>query len=374
MPVSTTSLIHFSPGTGQPPGAPTQVTSITKDAAATVSFLPPAFTGDGPVTSYTITPYIGGSPQAPATIPAASTTAITASNGSTYRQAPVTGLANGTAYTFTVKAANSAGAGPESAASAANTPYAGLVFGDDFNGPAAGPVDPEWWVYTRCGYLLQNELEYWLPSQCVLDGAGHLKLTATKQSYTGPTYPSDGNRTVTQSWKSGACQSNVKAWAPAAGNTMTFEVSWRNCPDAGNGPWPAPWLEGQAYLDAWKTDPYQGGWDSTTHAEVDIAEWPTGSPTGYFETNVYAGSNYNGQVNTGIDLSAAFHSYKYAWKPGVSSKFYFDGSLMNSTAVAPASGAQLFLLLYLQISNTGGATADNSCYVDFVRIYDQNLG
>jgi len=38
----------------------------------------------------------------------------------------VTGLTNGTAYTFTVKAANGTGSGPESAASAAVTPLASI--------------------------------------------------------------------------------------------------------------------------------------------------------------------------------------------------------------------------------------------------------
>ena len=72
MPVSTTSNIHFIPGAGQPPGAPTAVTSITKDAGATVSFLAPASSGDSAITSYTVTPYIGGSAQTPATVAVAS--------------------------------------------------------------------------------------------------------------------------------------------------------------------------------------------------------------------------------------------------------------------------------------------------------------
>ena len=55
----------------------------------------------------------------------------------------MTGLTNSTAYTFTVHATNTSGAGPESAASGADTPLSGLVFGDDFNGPAR-TYDPEW--------------------------------------------------------------------------------------------------------------------------------------------------------------------------------------------------------------------------------------
>ena len=65
----------------------------------------PASNGGSPITSYRVTPYIG-------------TTAQTAINtGSTATSFTVTGLTNGTAYTFTVAAINAVGTGAESAAS-----------------------------------------------------------------------------------------------------------------------------------------------------------------------------------------------------------------------------------------------------------------
>src|SRR5260370_20096973 len=130
----TYSTYYPQPGT---PGAPTSVTSITKDAGATISFLAPASFGGSAITQYTVTPYIAGSPQATTTVNAAGIATITGSNGNTYLQIPVTGLTNSTAYTFSVKAKNSAGNGPESTQSGANTPLSGLVFGDDFNGTSA---------------------------------------------------------------------------------------------------------------------------------------------------------------------------------------------------------------------------------------------
>ncbi len=55
--------------------------------------------GGSPITSYTVTPFIGATAQTPTTVtgnpPATSTT--------------VTGLTNGTAYTFTVSATNAVG-------------------------------------------------------------------------------------------------------------------------------------------------------------------------------------------------------------------------------------------------------------------------
>ncbi len=77
---------------GAVPAAPTAVTSITADAAATVSFLPPSDVGGGAITSYTVTPYIGGTPQTPTTVAVGSTTPIVASNSSTYRKVNVSGL------------------------------------------------------------------------------------------------------------------------------------------------------------------------------------------------------------------------------------------------------------------------------------------
>jgi Domain of unknown function (DUF1929)/Fibronectin type III domain/Kelch motif len=95
------------------PAAPTGVTAAAGNGSATVSWTAPS-NGGSPITSYTVTPYIGSAPQAATTVsgspPATSTT--------------IGGLTNGTAYTFTVSATNGVGPGPPSAASNAVTPTA----------------------------------------------------------------------------------------------------------------------------------------------------------------------------------------------------------------------------------------------------------
>ena len=90
-----------------PPGAPTDVTATLISGGVGVAFTPPADTGGAPITSYTVTSSPGG---------------ITATAG----QGPiaVTGLANGTTYTFTVVATTAAGSGPASAPSNPVTPNA----------------------------------------------------------------------------------------------------------------------------------------------------------------------------------------------------------------------------------------------------------
>ena len=214
-PVHTTAVAHFTPGgpaSGPPPGspqAPTSVTPVTKDAAATVSFYAPADVGSGPLTHYVVTPRIGGVAQAATTVTVAAAGSIVNSAGVTARQVPVTGLVNGRrTRSPSVPATPTATA--RSRCRGVGTPLAGLVFGDDFNGPAGAAPDPEWFVYNRCGFLAQNEIEWYLPSQCVLDGSGNLALTGVHSSHTGPSYPSDGNTVRTQTWMSGGCQSNTR--------------------------------------------------------------------------------------------------------------------------------------------------------------------
>ena len=369
--------------TGAVPSAPSNVTSITKDAGAPVSFLAPASSGSSAITSWTVTPYIAGTAQSPTTVSAGSAGSITGSNGNTYVQVSVTGLTNSTAYTFSAHAVNSTGAGAESAQSGANTPLSGLVFGDDFGGASGGPVDPEWYIYSRCGYIAQSEIEWYLPSQVSLDGSSNLLLTATKTAHSGPSYPSDGNTVRNQSWLSGACQSNTKTWAPASGNTMTFEAKQQICAGVSGGMWPGLfWLAGSDFLTAWKTDPNQPSWNTTGKAEIDIAEWnpPSSGGTTNYGNNCYTSgtspspSGFTNLVSTATDFSAAMHVFTCRWKPGVSVTWLTDGTQTNTeTSAVPASGAAFMLLLYLQIL-AGSATAAQSCVIDYVRVFDQNLG
>ena len=83
------------------PGVPTGVSATAGNGSATVGWTAPG-NGGSAITSYTVTPYIGSAAQAPVTVsgspPATSTT--------------VTGLTNGTSYTFTVSATNAVGTGP----------------------------------------------------------------------------------------------------------------------------------------------------------------------------------------------------------------------------------------------------------------------
>ena len=89
------------------PGAPTSVVATALNHSASVTFLAPASNGGSAIMGYTVTSSGGG----------------TDSNaGSTSLTHTVTGLTNGTSYTFTVKATNSVGEGSASSVSNSITP------------------------------------------------------------------------------------------------------------------------------------------------------------------------------------------------------------------------------------------------------------
>jgi FtsP/CotA-like multicopper oxidase with cupredoxin domain len=85
------------------PGAPTAVTAKAGSRIAAVSFAAPAASGGMPITGYTVTSTPAGG--------------VDTNAGSTLLTHSITGLVNGTAYSFTVVATNAIGPGPASAAS-----------------------------------------------------------------------------------------------------------------------------------------------------------------------------------------------------------------------------------------------------------------
>ena len=103
------------------PPAPTGVSALPATHQALVSWTAPSANGGSAITGYTITPYIGATAQTAVSVSASSTSAT------------VTGLTNGSAYTFTVTATNAIGKGTPSAASPAVTPGDTLF---DFATPA----------------------------------------------------------------------------------------------------------------------------------------------------------------------------------------------------------------------------------------------
>jgi Domain of unknown function (DUF4082)/Fibronectin type III domain/Bacterial Ig domain len=104
--------VLFSAGApSTPPSAPTNVSAVPASSRASVSWTAPSSNGGSAITSYTVTPYVGSTAQTPVQVNSPSATSTT-----------VTGLTNGTAYTFKVSATNAIGTGNASAASSTVTP------------------------------------------------------------------------------------------------------------------------------------------------------------------------------------------------------------------------------------------------------------
>ncbi len=93
------------------PGAPTIGAVSRANVSATVNWTAPASNGGSAITSYFVQPFAAGVAFGSPQLAAAGDTSLL-----------VTGLANGTAYTFQVSANNAAGTGSPSASSAAVTP------------------------------------------------------------------------------------------------------------------------------------------------------------------------------------------------------------------------------------------------------------
>ncbi len=109
------------------PGTPSSVVAVAGNTTSSVSFLAPVNNGGSVITVYSVT-----------SLPA---DGVDLNAGSTSLTHTITGLVNGTSYTFTVKASNSAGSSAASSASNAvmpvsanSTEYIAICEGNSYNG------------------------------------------------------------------------------------------------------------------------------------------------------------------------------------------------------------------------------------------------
>lgn len=153
------------------PAAPTSVTASAGNAQATVSWTAPAALSVLPITDYTIQFQPSGG----------SWTTFTRA-ASTATSATVTGLTNGTAYTFKVSATNGLGAGSYSSASSAVTPAAAaaIAYANKY-GPGSYSVTGTGTVTASVTGGNNADTRLWL----LIGTSGTLSYTVTASSENG---------------------------------------------------------------------------------------------------------------------------------------------------------------------------------------------
>jgi uncharacterized protein (TIGR02145 family) len=149
------------------PGAPTSVTAVPGNNLASVSFTAPSSTGGSAITGYTVTSSPGS---------------FTGTGGSS--PITVTGLTNGTTYTFTVIATNAVGSSSSSSASSAVTPVnpcpAATVTDRNNYTYNTVPIGSHCWIQSNLRVITYNNGDT-IP----LDVSGTTTGSASGQSWSG---------------------------------------------------------------------------------------------------------------------------------------------------------------------------------------------
>jgi hypothetical protein len=368
--------VIFSPSPA--PGQVTNVTATSDVGAARVSWSAPS-TG-GPVSGYTITPFVGVDAQSPVTVaglpPATSKT--------------VSGLTAGSTYTFRVKASNPNGAGPESAASNAVTPAQvtapAAPAGVTAEAASQSSIDVSWTEplsdggrpitsYTVTPYIgstPQTTRSVSPPSTSTtftgLDTGTQytFRVSATNSVGTGPqSTPSAavapystifdlGTPSVTDSGDSNAVEVGVKFSADVPGTVygLRFYKSAANTGTHVGSLWTT---SGQRLAQATFTNESSSGWQTVTFATPIAVSANTTYVASYFAPNGRYSYNANGFGSVGIDngllhapsnaSSAGNGVFSYAatgafptdsWN---STNYWVDVNFVRLSAPGPVTGA-----------------------------------
>lgn len=234
---------------GHVPSAPTGVGGIPGNASALVSWAAPASNGGSAITGYTVT-----------SSPDGKTCTTTGALSCT-----VSGLANGTPYTFTVTATNAVGTGPASAPTAAVTPVAPVVVP-----PAASITGLPTWLNTNSVPLRWSATP------------GTAAVASYDVRYRRAAWK--GNFGSYATWRS-ATTAMSATFPASSGYTYCFSVRARDA----NG-----------VLSAWTAE-------TCTAAPLDdralsrYGRWKAGTGTAYFRSTYLRSSTYGARlVRTGV--------------------------------------------------------------------------
>jgi beta-glucanase (GH16 family) len=242
-----------------------------------------------------------------------------------------------------------------------------LLWSDEFDAPAGTPIDPTKWKHDVGGSGWgNNQLEYDTSrtSNVAHDGAGHLVITARRETFTG----ADG---VTRNYTAARINS--------AGlfETAYGRIEARAQLPAGKGMWPAFWLLGG--------DIGRVGWPSC--GEIDVMENVGHEPSvvhGSLHGPGYSGATPMTALFTlsgGRRFADDFHVFSIDWDPA-SIQWSVDGSVYQTrTPASLPTGTRwvfdhsFFILLNVAVGGNWPGSPDASTSfpqemrVDWVRVY-----
>ncbi|RWP79945.1 family 16 glycosylhydrolase [Mesorhizobium sp.] len=254
-----------------------------------------------------------------------------------------------------------------------------LVFEETFSGTA---LDSDWHPYITSnaangwpwndngsggsGMGDQFNAEYNMPSQDTVSN-GLLNLTAIKQPVNGVAQGTAQTFPVT----SGV----VSSYGNFEFNGGYLQISMKA--PSGNGAWPGLWMmPGQgagSSGDNFEIDIQEGGYTEGSGPADQALNWHVHTPSGVF----------GGITDTGVDLTAGFHTYGLDWEPGQSITWYLDGKQIGqvTSAQAPIPDQPMELILSNQVANSNAAgwhtTLDSSTpssmqmQIDEVQLYQK---
>jgi beta-glucanase (GH16 family) len=224
------------------------------------------------------------------------------------------------------------------------SPSATPIWSDEFDGAAGAAPDASKWNIWDSSNPGSDELEYYRPGNVQLDGAGHLVITARRESYRGYAYTSGRLDTM---WLFTSIGGRVEA---------SIKLP------AGQGLWPAFWMLGQNINSA--------GWPDC--GELDIMENLGNDPA-----TVYGSihSPLLGETKASAITPGIFHTYAVSRTP-TTAQISVDGvAYATYSTTEPCFSQPFFILLNLAVggawpgSPNAGTPFPATMVVDWVRVF-----
>lgn len=161
----------------------------------------------------------------------------------------------------------------------------------------------------------------------LVTGSGARFILSQDSTYTSLGYP----------WAGATITSFRKFYLPAAGGYIQVRAKM---PDMRYGAWPAIWLlPGNVGSDGAEFDIIDGGVNRT------------GAAANTSMDSKWFGTGETSTTDLGVDITADYHIYGFEYKPGVSFKTYFDGTLLHTWTSGVSATANYELILAITVAN-----------------------